>query len=201
LQTGKAVIASARRQGSFSGSRHGRAVRQTKLMEVADGLSRLTRYGRGWRVQLGPRTTMVDHRVGMYHLAVLIANPGAEIAAADLVAGLGAVTRRAANHAMPRQAVLDMTAVRQYRQRLAQLEDSPDDAGSGERDWLRAELSANTAPGGRTRAFSDSSERARLAVGRAIWRAVANIERADPEIGAHLRQTVYTGIRCWYRPF
>jgi hypothetical protein len=176
-------------------------MQQTRPTGVAEGTGRLTRYGRGWRIQVGPRTTMVDHRVGMYHLAVLIANPGAEIAATDLVAGLGAVTRSAGDHTMSRQAVLDVTAVRQYRQRLAQLRDSPDDVGSDERDWLLAQLTANTRPGGTARAFTDSSERARLAVGRAIRRAVANIERADPEIGAHLRETVYTGMWCWYRPF
>jgi hypothetical protein len=169
--------------------------------DVTHGTARLIRYGRGWRMQLGPRAILVEHRVGMFHLAVLIANPGVEIAAADLVAGLGVVARTIGDHAMSRQAVLDPIAFRQYRQRLAQLRDASDDSESGERDWLLAELNINTGPLGRARAFADNAERARLAVGRAIRRAVDKVERADPEIGTHLRETVYTGIRCWYRPF
>ena len=39
-----------------------------------------------------------------------------------------------------------------------------------------------------------------LAVGRAIRRAVAHIERADAVVGAHLRAGVHTGNYCWYRP-
>ena len=174
---------------------------QSASIDVMDGAARLTRYGRGWRIELGERTTVVDHRVGMFHLAVLVANPGTEIVAADLVAGLDAVAQAIGTNPMSRQAVLDQTAVRQYRQRLAELQDTPDDAESTEHDWLEAELTANTRRRGAARAFADSAERARLAVGRAIRRALTTIERADPEIGAHLRETVYTGIRCWYRPF
>ena len=67
-------------------------------------------------MQLGPGgRSWLDHRVGLFHLAVLIANPGVEIAAADLVAGLGVVARTIGDHAMSRQAVLDPTAFRQYR--------------------------------------------------------------------------------------
>src|SRR5262245_9711024 len=135
-------------------------MQQTRPNGVASGPGRLTRYGRGWRVEVGARTTVVDHLVGMYHLAVLIADPGTEIPAAELVDGVGAVSRLSGTRWMSRQAVLDVTAVREYRERLAEL---PDD---GERDWLVAELSANSTPGGGARTFTDSSERARLAVGR-----------------------------------
>ncbi len=154
-----------------------------------------TRRGRQWRVELGGRAVHVTHGVGMLHLAVLIANPGAEVAALDLVAGVAGLTR-AADAGLPgAQPVLDRTATRQYRQRLAELPQE-----SRERDWLVAELTANTRLGGRSRSFTDEAERARLAVGRAVRRALANLERADPVIGAHLRRSVHTGIRCWYRP-
>jgi hypothetical protein len=131
----------------------------------------------------------------MYHLAVLIANPGTEVPAVELVAGLDAVAPQPPRRSMSRQSVLDATAVRRYRQRLAELD------GDGiEREWLLAELALNTGPGGRYRTFADDAERARLAAGRAIRRAMGNVERADPPIGVHLRATVHTGIRCWYRP-
>ena len=54
--------------------------------------------------------------------------------------------------------------------------------------------------GGRTRAFPDQPERARVAVGKAIRRALVKIAEADAVIGEHLRQTVHTGVRCSYWP-
>jgi hypothetical protein len=51
-----------------------------------------------------------------------------------------------------------------------------------------------------TRAFPDQPERARVAVGKAIRRALARIADADAVIGEHLRQTVHTGARCSYWP-
>jgi hypothetical protein len=51
-----------------------------------------------------------------------------------------------------------------------------------------------------TTAFPDQPERARVAVGKAIRRALARIADADAVIGEHLRQTVHTGARCSYWP-
>ena len=67
-------------------------------------------------------------------------------------------------------------------------------------DWLVAQLSSAAGFGGRTRAFPDQPERARVAVGKAIRRALARITEADVVIGEHLRQTVHTGVRCSYWP-
>lgn len=166
--------------------------------------------GRKWRLDLGSRSVLVDHSVGLLHLAVLTANPGVEVAAIDLAAGVDALGKAARTAGLSAQPVLDRSAVQRYRERLAQLRDEVDDLeASGdaegahrartERDWVLAELAAGTGLGGRTRAFSDNGERARLAVGKAIRRAIAHIESADPLIGAHLRDGVHTGTRCWYR--
>jgi hypothetical protein len=109
------------------------------------------RAGRKWRVSLRDRAALVDHSIGMLHLAVLIANPRQEIQATDLVAGLAVLVSA---------------------------------AGLGE--------PARSSP--------DQGERARIAVGKAIRRALARIAEADPIIGAHLRQSVHTGVRCSYWP-
>jgi hypothetical protein len=144
----------------------------------------------------------VEHSVGMLHLAVLLANPGTEIPAIELVAGVTALAHAA--RGTTTQPVLDTATVRRYRQRLAELGepdgDRDGDRRRDERGWLLAELAANTRPGGRARAFADDAERARLAVSRAIRRAVGHLDHADPAIGSHLRGAVHTGIRCWYRP-
>jgi hypothetical protein len=137
---------------------------------------------------------------------VLIANPRQEIQAADLVAGYGALTGLQAG---PAQQVLDAEAIAEYRNRLKQLDSQLGEAETGparagqaraERDWLVAQLSSAAGFAGRTRAFPDQPERARVAVGKAIRRALARIAEADPVIGEHLRQTVHTGVRCSYWP-
>jgi hypothetical protein len=167
--------------------------------------------GRRWRLELGSRAVLVDHSVGLMHLAVLTANPGVEVAAIDLAAGVDALGKGSRSTGLSAQPLLDRSAVQRYRERLNQLRDEVDDleasgdaAGAerarGERDWVLAELASGTGLGGRARSFSDNGERARLAVGKAIRRAIAHIESVDPLIGAHLRDGVHTGTRCWYRP-
>jgi hypothetical protein len=179
--------------------------------EAAASAAVCTRQGRRWRVELGARWVLVDHSVGMMHLAVLTANPGVEVPAIDLAAGVDALGKAARTASLSAQPVLDRAAVRRYRERLTQLRDEVDDleasgdrAGAAkartERDWVLAELAAGAGLGGRARAFSDNGERARLAVGKAIRRAITNVELADPAIGTHLRNGVHTGTRCYYRP-
>ncbi|MGH3398211.1 MAG: hypothetical protein ACRDPO_26335, partial [Streptosporangiaceae bacterium] len=192
------------------------------------------RSGRSWRLGLAGRTVLVEDSIGMLHLAVLIGNPRQEISAADLAAGVAAVTAAApvtgvasvtgagaasgvgpAGHAeagrtgQPGQPVLDAEAIAGYRGRLRRLDAELDEltpgsdadrAARAERDWLVAQLASATGLGGRPRSFPDDSERARVAVGKAIRRALTRITAADAVIGEHLRQAVRTGARCSYWP-
>jgi hypothetical protein len=175
----------------------------------ADSLARCSRVGRKWRLTLRNHSVLVDDSVGMAHLAVLIDNPRREILAADLVAGLAALNGAAGDlgSAYP---VLDRDAIAEYRKRLSRLDAEIDQlqsadsaraaAARDERDWLTAQLAGAAGLGGRTRSFSDQPERARVAVGKAIRRALARIAEADPAIGRHLDQAVRTGVRCSYWP-
>jgi hypothetical protein len=174
----------------------------------ARAVATCARAGRHWRISLGARTVLVKHSIGMAHLAVLLANANVEIGAADLAAGVGSLRARID---MPAQPILDRSAITRYRQRLAQLRteiDGYEAAGRperaararAERDWLLAELGAGTGLGGRARSFSDSAEHARIAVGKAIRRAIDRITEADRLVGEHLRRTVNTGMRCAYLP-
>ena len=131
----------------------------------------------------------------MAHLAVLIANPRRDVRAADLAAGLAGLASpgAAGDSAQP---VLDGEAISAYRDRLGQL-GSEDQA---EHDWLVAQLARATGLGGRTRSFPGQDERARVAVGKAVRRALAHVSAVDPVIGEHLSQTVRTGVRCSYWP-
>jgi hypothetical protein len=175
------------------------------------GVVSCARHGRKWRVEMGARAVLVDHGVGMLHLAVLTANPGVEILAIDLAAGVDALGLAARGTGASVQPIHDRTAINDYRRRLSQLSGQIDDLeangdrtgaarGRAERDWLVRELAASAGLGGRSRGFVDNKERARIAVGRAIRRALTQIERADAVIGIHLRSGVHTGVRCWYRP-
>jgi hypothetical protein len=169
----------------------------------------LVRSGRHWQIRLADRTALVGHSVGMLHLAVLLANPRTEIAAAELAVGAAAFSRRSHPDRRVSQPLLDRTAIQQYRRRLAQLDaDEPAVAGGpqrasparAERDWIIAELAAATGLGGRGRDFPDNAERARIAVSKAVRRAIDRIDAADPHIGGHLRGAIYTGARCAYWP-
>ena len=144
----------------------------------------------------------------MLHLAVLIANPRREIPASELVSGLASL---GGDTGVGQQA-LDPQAVRAYRSRLKQLNAELDELEAGsspadqaaslraERDWVIAQLATAAGIGGRTRLLPDEGERARVAVGKAIRRALARITEADAEIGDHLRERLHTGKRCSYWP-
>jgi hypothetical protein len=168
------------------------------------------RAGRKWSVAWGQRSVLIEDSIGMAHLAVLIANPRQEIQAADLVTGLAALSRAGGDGAAAHP-VLDHEAIIEYRNRVKLLDaeidqlDAGDDPGRAagaraERDWLVAELTRAAGFAGRTRSFPDQGERARVAAGKAIRRALVRIAEADPVIGEHLRQTVHTGVRCSYWP-
>ncbi|GGS57158.1 hypothetical protein GCM10010156_14830 [Planobispora rosea] len=170
------------------------------------------RHGRQWRLELAGRSVLVDDSVGMRHLAVLIANPGREIRAADLAAGPALPAEESSrDESVSAQPLLDEQARHAYRERLAQLEAEIEEFESlndirraealrAERDWLITELAAATGLGGRTRRFTDGQERARIAVGKAVRRALTRIAASDPVIGEELRATVHTGLRCSYHP-
>lgn len=172
-----------------------------------------TRSGRHWRIDLGVRSAVVEDSVGVRHLATLIAHPGIEMPSIDLAAPRGPVgrNRTESRSGASVQVVLDEAALRQYRLRLRDLREEIDEAEAmhdsertsrlrAEADWLTDELQAATGLGGRTRHFADDPERARIAVGKAIRRALQRISAADAVIGKELRAAIQTGLRCCYRP-
>jgi uncharacterized small protein (DUF1192 family) len=164
------------------------------------------RCGRRWRVELDGRSVVVEHCRGLDYLAILVGNPGQEIPAVELAAGPGT-----ALGALTNQPVLDQQAVHGYRQRLAALADEIercDAAGDrdggiraqAEHDWLIAELGSTIGLAGRVRSFTTADELARVAVGKAIRRALHRVAEADPVLVQALSAAVRTGQRCVYDP-
>jgi hypothetical protein len=170
-----------------------------------DGEWRLIRDGADWRLEAGAETARLRDLRGMHYLRSLLAAPGREIAALDLVAG------GAGLHVPAGDPVLDDAARRSYRERLAALEEeleAADRAGDAdraataetERAALVAELRRAGGRSGRQRTAPDEAERARVNATRALWAAVRRVESAAPLAGAHLRASLRTGRYLRYQP-
>jgi hypothetical protein len=168
------------------------------------------RRGRLWMVELGNRAALVQDSVGLSYLAVLLANPGSEIAAIELAAGSGLADAPPAGGSV--QPVLDTRAKQAYQEQLSTLKAEVDEheanndleraeRARSERDWLISELAAAAGLAGRLRSFPGNEERARVSVGKAIRRAMNRIEAADPVIGETLRTSIRTGLRCCYQAY
>jgi len=168
------------------------------------------RAGDTWTLTFADRSVTLRDAKGLRDLAVLLAAPGREVAATDLVSGpaSAAAPGLAALGADP---VLDDQARAAYRTRLARLDEELAEADThqdiersarlaAERDALIGELAHATGLGGRSRRLGDVTERARSTVTARIRDAIGRIERAHPELGRHLRASIVTGSRCSYRP-
>jgi hypothetical protein len=146
----------------------------------------------------GPGATFVLPRMrGLEHLHVLLSNPGIDIPALHLAA-------RGVPVEQPGIEILDDTARRAYRTRIAELDrelELADDADlRRERNALLAQLAGATGLSGRERRTGGSSERARVAVRKAIISALARIAEQDPQLARHLHERVRTGHQCRYVP-
>jgi tetratricopeptide (TPR) repeat protein len=150
-----------------------------------------------WRVVLGDHAATVPDRVGMRHLARLLAAPDRRIPALALV--VDAATEPAERGHDP---VMDRAAMRALRERVEELRARPHLSANedAEMEELNREMARATGLGGRIRSFADAPERARTAVQKAVKRAIDEIAAANPAIGQHLARRVETGATCCYRP-
>lgn len=184
----------------------------------------LRREGEMWAIDLDGGTRHVRHTKGMDHLARLLASPGTEFHVLDLVGGATATRANAPQTAAAAVqaglsvgdsgdagALLDDTAKRAYRDRIADLETDLAEAerfhdderaarARAELDYVVQELSAAVGLGGRDRRAASDAERARVNVTRAIRSAVKRIAEQDPTVGGHLDVSVRTGLFCRYDP-
>jgi hypothetical protein len=176
---------------------------------VTDGV--FARDGAMWTLAYGGVTVRMRDAKGLADLAVLLAAPGRQVPAADLVAAAGAGQAGRADLWLGADEVLDATARRQIRARLADLGEDIAEAESwsdperaararAERDALLHELAVAAGPGGRVRLLGDQSERARKAVTARIRDIIGRIDQVHPALGAHLRASVTTGTHCAYSP-
>jgi hypothetical protein len=165
----------------------------------------LLRDGEDWLLQAGAEQARLRDSRGLHYLRALLAAPGSEIPALDLVAGRPGL---APSDSGP---LLDATARDAYRHRIRQLDDelaAADRAGDSaaaenahrEREALVTELRRATGLAGRPRRATAEAERARVNVTRSLRAAIDRIEMAAPIAGAHLASSIRTGTVCRYQP-
>lgn len=144
---------------------------------------------------------------GLWHLRELISRPRQPVLALSLVASQGEEPL-AVGDTGPH---LDREALRQYRKRLAELDDELEEAEahhdvsrhakrSAERQALLPELAKATGLGGKPRRSGSPTEKARLNVTRTIRHAISHLSTLVPDLAAHLDESLVTGVSCSYEP-
>jgi tetratricopeptide (TPR) repeat protein len=180
-----------------------------------------------WRLGWEGSEFRLRDRVGLHHLATLVADPAREVLAVDLVRASGG--RHGATNAAPvdvamltanlgparpltpADATPDVRAELAYRERLKELRGVLDEArrrndlgriaeAEAETDALTRELARGLGLHARGRDSRSPIERARISATRAIRVAIRLIQENDRALGRHLAVTVKTGTFCSYVP-
>ena len=159
----------------------------------------------GW----GDSDVVVRDLKGFRYIARLLAEPGREFHAAELVR-LEAATEGGGgvDVGLP---VLDEAAKQAYRRRLIDIDEDIADADAAndiaraelarrDREYLVAELRRAVGLGGRDRTVSDDGERARVSATRSIRYSLERLAEFAPAVASHLQQHVHTGTFCSYEP-
>jgi hypothetical protein len=191
---------------------------------VADAFRR---DGEVWMLAYRGREARMRDSKGLRDLHILLARPGAAVAALDLATAPGGTApggtapgrHRAGASAGPdvlhppsdTGEVIDAQARAAYRQRLSELEEAAAEADAAtdversariaaERDALVEALTSAYGLGGRVRRSGSAAERARTAVTARIRDSIRRIGDVHPELGRHLSRSVRTGTFCVYEP-
>ena len=184
----------------------------------------LRREGDVWAMGADGEIFRLRDAKGLVHLAQLLARPGEELHALDLVAHAeGGIDPRAVAGSVAGELsvraggqadvgpTLDAEAKRSYRERATELRDELEEAESfndperaararEELAWIAEQLSGAVGLGGRDRRTGSDAERARVNVTRAIRAALRRVGERDAALGRHLQDTVRTGTFCSYEP-
>jgi len=166
----------------------------------------LTNEGEYWSIAgCGERCQLRASR-GVELLARLVAEPGRELHALELIGdGDTVIDTGDAGE------LLDAEARAAYKARIIELREQLDEASDwndpvraerarDELEALEAELTRAVGLGGRARRAGKAAERARINVQRRIADVVRRIGDAAPELGKYLTSAVRTGAYCSYVP-
>jgi tetratricopeptide (TPR) repeat protein len=176
--------------------------------------------GEYWSITYDGDAFRLKDSKGLHYLARLLAHPGRQFHALDLVADVGGVApaertpdaeELGGSGLGDAGAALDAKAKRAYRERLSELDEEIDEArafgdyeraagAEEERELLVLELARAVGLRGRDRRAASAAERARVSVTRAIRSGLARICEHNSALGDHLERTIRTGAFCSYTP-
>jgi len=182
---------------------------------------RFEKTGDVWSLQFEGTSVLVVHRIGMAYIEHLLRSPNHPLSCMKLQAAVGGnpdgrtVLDKQDEAELPAASfvgneILDEPARKQYRERLASIEDElqqaerNNDMGQRERlteekQWLIEELKSKIGLAGRPRRFATDAEKARKAVSGAIVASLKMIGKQHPELAKHLDDRIDRGAHCCYR--
>jgi hypothetical protein len=159
---------------------------------------RFRREGEYWVVTFGERVVRLRHRIGLEYLAKLVATARQPWHCLDLAAGPGF---RVVSHEGKEGARGLRNLREQWRvldEEIAEAERNQDLGRLNrlleEREQLLQYMEAIR------RGPASDAERARVAVHKAVRRALAAIEAAQPQLAKHLKASLRLGYNCVYIP-
>ncbi len=182
---------------------------------AARRVAKLKRDGVWWTAGCADTSVRLRDTKGMRYLADVVAHPGVERHAfdlVDLVEGVpGAETGIDRRRLGDAGRLLDARSRSLYRRRVAELRDEVEDAlaveddaraakAQAELDAFVAELARAFGLSGRERKASSAAEKARVNVTRALRTAITNLAAALPEPAAVIDRRIRTGLFCVYEP-
>lgn len=170
----------------------------------ADDAVEFRRLGSTWEVVSKGHRFSVRHSVGMAQLVTLLRNPGCDIEATALAG-------RERHTCVSIDPLVDPSARAAYRAHIEELRSEIDEAEEygdlGRAEQLRAELrfiaehlADATGLDGRSRNWTDDDERARVAVTKAVRRAIGAVAEHDEALGSALDAAIETGRECRFNP-
>ena len=179
---------------------------QTSRVEPTDTAT-LRPAGGVWHLAFNGKSVHVPDLKGLWHLRELVSRPREAVPALSLFTSPSQEPVTIGD-AGP---MLDREALRAYRKRLADLDEALEEAQarddvprhdklSAEREALLRELARATGLGGKPRRSGSPAEKARLNVTRTIRHAITYLQTTFPELGAHLNESIVTGVSCCYEP-
>lgn len=183
-------------------------IQKEKRPEPADIFRKL---GKKWQVCFEGKTVYLDHCRGLAHISFLLMYPKTQIDTLELQAGFA---RDEDGQSLLRPAAMkaaDSKMVKNVKTRLAQIEEALEVARctgdedsqktlQDEKNQLLDKMKSIMGLGGRTRTLSDVVETARLAVCKAIKRALDQIKKEHPELHRHLNKSLRLGHTVIYTP-
>ena len=181
---------------------------------VAGDAYALVRSGRHWSVTWRGETKTLNHYVGLTYIAQLLANPGREIGALDLLSSFNSRddhttfdqdAELSVVGAEGSEEVVDQSARQQYQTQIAALHAKKRSHGLSEEEQaelvnLQNELRRVIGLGGKARRVAGPQERARTNISKAIGRVESSLAEVMPSLAMHIQRCIRRGAVFVYAP-